>query len=60
VTGWSIGSPDGTRTAPEDYTNDAVSLYDKLEHVVAPLFYKNRPGFVDVMCNAIALNGSFF
>ncbi|HXV84102.1 MAG TPA: alpha-glucan family phosphorylase [Candidatus Binatia bacterium] len=60
VTGWSIGPPDGTRAAEGDHTKDAVSLYDKLENIIAPLFYKNRPGFVDVMCNAIALNGSFF
>ena len=39
---------------------DAVSLYDKLEQVILPLFYKNRDGFVDVMRYAIALNGSFF
>ena len=39
---------------------DAASLYDKLEQVILPLFYKNRDGFVDVMRYAIALNGSFF
>jgi starch phosphorylase len=43
-----------------DHTKDAVSLYDKLEQIIAPLFYKDRPGFVDVMLHAIALNGSFF
>ena len=39
---------------------DAVSLYDKLERVVVPLFYRDRERFVDVMRHAIALNGSFF
>jgi glycogen phosphorylase len=39
---------------------DAASLYDKLEHVVLPLFYQQRERFVDVMRHAIALNGSFF
>ena len=60
VTGWSIGPPDGTKGAVGDHTQDAVSLYDKLEQVILPLFYKNRDGFVDVMRYAIALNGSFF
>jgi starch phosphorylase len=60
VTGWSIGPPDGTKGAQSDHTKDAVSLYDKLEQIIAPLFYKDRPGFIDVMRNAIALNGSFF
>lgn len=60
VTGWSIGPPDGTSATEGDHTRDAVSLYDKLEHIIAPLFYRNRPAFMDVMCNAIALNGSFF
>src|SRR5207344_51283 len=31
VTGWSIGPPDGTKGAVGDHTQDAVSLYDKLE-----------------------------
>ena len=60
VTGWSIGPPDGTKEAQSDHTKDAGSLYDKLEQIIAPLFYQNRPGFIDVMRYAIALNGSFF
>jgi len=39
---------------------DAASLYDKLEKVVVPLFYRERERFVDVMRHAMALNGSFF
>jgi len=60
VTGWSIG---GTRRDTEESSNwlkDASSLYEKLEHVVLPLFYRNRDGFVNVMRHCIALNGSFF
>ncbi len=37
-----------------------MSLYDKLEQIVVPLFYKDRDGFIDVMRHSIALNGSFF
>ena len=60
VTGWSIGPPDGEMSASADHSNDAASLYDKLEQIVMPLFYDNRDGFLDVMRHAIALNGSFF
>ncbi len=60
VTGWSIGPPDGKASASADHSNDAASLYDKLEQIVMPLFYDNRDDFLDVMRHAIALNGSFF
>jgi starch phosphorylase len=60
VTGWAIDgsslSPSkGARIAP-----DADALYDKLERIVVPLFYQHRDDFVNVMRQAIALNGSFF
>jgi glycogen phosphorylase len=57
VTGWSIGPADG-QTA--DHTKDAVSLYEKLEQIVMPLYCQGRNGFLDIMRHAIALNGSFF
>ena len=60
VTGWSIGPPDGRAGVTVDHSNDAASLYDKLEQIVMPLFYHNRDDFLDVMRHAIALNGSFF
>jgi starch phosphorylase len=60
VTGWSIGPADRTVAAVTDHSQDAASLYDKLEQVVMPLFYHNRDDFLDVMRHAIALNGSFF
>jgi starch phosphorylase len=61
VTGWAIGTLDG-KPVPyrPDGGKDAALLYDKLETVVAPLFYKDRDRFISVMRNAIALNGSFF
>jgi starch phosphorylase len=60
VTGWAVGEAaqaqeDGNRDA-----RDAASLYEKLELVVLPLFYRDRDRFIDVMRCAIALNGSFF
>lgn len=60
VTGWSIGPADRTVAAVSDHSEDAASLYDKLEQIVMPLFYHNRDDFLDVMRHAIALNGSFF
>ncbi|MGE5215885.1 MAG: alpha-glucan family phosphorylase [Chloroflexota bacterium] len=60
VTGWSIGTLDGEAGASADHSNDAASLYDKLEQIVMPLFYHNRDDYLDVMRHAIALNGSFF
>jgi len=62
ITGWSIGEPpsDLQTESPERTSADARALYDKLECVVAPLFYQKRDEFIDVMRHAIALNGSFF
>lgn len=58
VTGWAIGNSNAA--PPEDRSADARSLYDKLEQVILPLYYRNREGFIRVMRAAIALNGSFF
>jgi glycogen phosphorylase len=61
VTGWSIGDHHVSVGPGQDRTaHDAASLYDQLEHVVMPLFYRERPRFIEVMRHAIALNGSFF
>jgi starch phosphorylase len=56
VSGWSIEhTEEGDSTA-----HDTDSLYDKLERVVLPLYYRHRDSFVEIMRYAIALNGSFF
>ena len=57
VTGWSIGEES---QALEDSASDAVSLYDKLERVIMPLYYGKPESYIRVMRSAIALNGSFF
>jgi len=62
VTGWSIGAEtvdEGPETAEED-ARDAAELYEKLERVILPLYYGDRPGWIDVMRRAIAINASFF
>jgi starch phosphorylase len=60
VTGWAIGPAGETAVAGDGHERDAESLYEKLEQIVMPLFYRDRSGFIDVMRLAIALNGSFF
>ena len=61
VTGWAIGKDEPEAKPEEDRTaRDAVSLYEKLESAVLPVFYKDRDRYIDIMRLAIALNGSFF
>lgn len=57
VTGWAIGEHGHH---PSDPAREADSLYDKLEHVVAPLYYKRPLAFAEVQRAAIALNGSYY
>jgi starch phosphorylase len=60
TTGWSIGRPGQTTPEAADREKDAAMLYDKLEYVILPLYYRDRDRYVDVMRHCIALNGSFF
>jgi starch phosphorylase len=61
VTGWAIGEEEGEPTARSGERSKVVlSLYNKLERVIIPMFYQDRDRFIDVMRHAIALNGSFF
>jgi len=60
LTGWSIGEPVQGKGEERDHSQDAPSLYDKLEHAVVPLFYHDRGRFIDMMAYSIAINGSFF
>ena len=55
MTGWAIG--DDSQGANG---GDAAILYDKLEHLVLPLWYGNRPGWVQVMKGAISKNAAYF
>lgn len=60
ITGWSIGEAGRGAEASSDWSNDALSLYNKLENIVIPLFYHDRDRFIEIMRSSIALNGSFF
>jgi starch phosphorylase len=53
VTGWAIEDHD-------DETAEANSLYEHLEQIVLPLYYKDQGQWRRIMRSAIALNGSFF
>ena len=56
ITGWAVGDSEKV-----DNGDDAVSLYDKLENKVMPLFYaEDRAGWVAVMKGAIARNAAVF
>jgi len=57
ATGWAIGDGWQSETNPD---NEVASMYDKLEHVVLPMFYQQPNAFVSIMRSAIALNGSYF
>ena len=59
LTGWAIANK-RRDAAGDERIRDAVSLYDKLEKCIFPLYQQNRSGFLDVMRHSIALNGSFF
>lgn len=56
VTGWAIGD---SQAGPNQH-DEVLSLYDKLERVIMPLFYGLPYAYAEVMRYAIALNGSFF
>jgi len=61
VTGWAIGdSCDSDDSCDIANKNDAVSLYNKLEDIVLPLYYDNRDGWISVMQGAISKNASIF
>lgn len=57
ATGWAIGDRDGNEN---DSAAEALSLYEKFERVILPLFYEAPDDYVKVMRSAIAMNGSFF
>jgi starch phosphorylase len=61
-TGWSIGDAPCARETlqPEGDAADARALYDKLEAVVLPCFYRTPEAFHRTMRSTISINASFF
>jgi glycogen phosphorylase len=60
ITGWSIENPTQDGDKENDRSKDAASLYEKLEAQIIPTYYHNRPAFIDIMRQAVAINGSCF
>lgn len=60
LTGWSIGEAVIGNGENRNHSFDAVSLYEKLENIIIPMFYENREQFISMMTHSIAINGSFF
>ncbi len=57
ITGWSIGSES---FEPENDDRNALGIYEKLENIILPMYYKEREKWIDVMRQSIAFNASFF
>ena len=55
VTGWAIGGD-----ASDTHAASAEHLYDKLEHVVLPLYYEHRQRWIWMMQQSISKIGSAF
>ncbi len=60
LTGWSIGRDGSALDEFRDPAEDARSLYEKLEKVILPLYYKDRDKYINIMAHAISLNGAYF
>jgi starch phosphorylase len=61
VTGWALGTRnDGRLTPAQQDSRHGAALHERLERDVAPRFFKDRPGWIEIMRAAIALNGSYF
>lgn len=55
VTGWAIG--DDSQATEETH---AASLYDKLEQIILPMWYRDREAWIKVMKGAIGRNANYF
>jgi glycogen phosphorylase len=61
VTGWSIGPPPKELSVETNLSDeDVLDLYEKLESVILPMYYENRPEWIRVMKNAIGKNAYYF
>ena len=57
VTGWSVGDSWEPESNP---AKEIASLYDKLEYLIVPMFYRQPIAFSQIMRQAIALGGSYY
>ena len=54
VTGWAIESDADT------IQDESLDMYNKLEYIILPMFYKNREKWIDIMQQSISVNASYF
>ena len=61
VTGWAIGpSPKENLEESERRRREITQLYDKLEYLILPTFYKNRDDWIQLMENSIGKVAYYF
>jgi starch phosphorylase len=54
VTGWAIGpQPNENVSAEEGHRRELDDLYNKLEHIIVPMFYSRRDDWIKMMKNSI-------
>ncbi len=58
VTGWAIGYD--TKIDGDESVAESVSLYEKLEQKIIPMYYRAPEAYAQIMRSCIALNASFF
>lgn len=60
VTGWGIGPITAENSGETESAKDSQDLYNKLENLILPMFYRNMSEWTKVMRYTIAFNSSFF
>jgi starch phosphorylase len=61
VTGWAIGpSPNQAVSEEEKRSRELADLYNKLEYLIIPRFYKERDNWISMMRNSIGKVAYYF
>ncbi|MFW5936135.1 MAG: alpha-glucan family phosphorylase [Candidatus Hadarchaeota archaeon] len=60
ITGWGIGAITLEDREEAESAKDAQDLYNKLENLILPMFYRNMSEWTKIMRYTIAFNSSFF
>ncbi|PVX25716.1 MAG: hypothetical protein CW691_03715 [Candidatus Bathyarchaeum sp.] len=61
VTGWAIGpSPKEHLEEAERRRREITQLYDKLEYLIIPAFYRNRDDWIQLMENSVGKVAYYF
>jgi starch phosphorylase len=61
LTGWAIGpSPSQTISEEERRTRELADLYNKLEYLIIPRFYRERDSWISMMKNSIGKIAYYF